>query len=1308
MQRTFGFIYRTVLYSIAIVLVLFALFISALRYLLPQLPDVTDQVENILNERFRIETSLGSISADWGRNGPELVLHQLGVRPVADKATRVDVEQARILINFWESAGSLSLQYDQVQLNHLVLHYDMRDAELDGSTSGVVLSDNLTNLLLNQLDHIEVTDSTIELVNLLGIQRAIEIQDLRWVNSGLRHQGVGNLTFSEVTDNTLDFIIDVKEDNGGVLSGQFYANAHQLDISPWVQQQVVDTQINQAEFNLQLWLNFAQNQFTDGLLQLGEQALTWQVGQEQHSLRIPSGELKLRPFANGGWRVNSNPLTIEHNNESWVLPTFSWEQTARSTAMSFVDVPLAPMLQLLNLLGSEGAAVSEQLANRSAQGTMDIALQQSLEKPLRWYAHGEQLSWGQIGGVPGLSNVNLSLQGQENKVDWQLDGTNASFQSVALDYDDAWALPYINVSGDFVWQDKQNWQLDIAPGSRIELVGLPIAFQAELKPHEGSVLVNVRANSVSEEPIPAAVLRNHLPVVMGDNLHDYLTVAIQDGAAHELAMVWRGTIADFPYHENQGAFEARARLTDMNYKFQSNWRPIYDANIVVNFNNERMHIVANDGLLGNIATQRVDVVIPDILAGEQSYLDIQADIAGNAAELQPVFNDSPLASSLGTTFTELQLSGDITSWLKLTIPLVDEPQVVAEGYADLTNLRMVVDSLGETFTDVNGRVRFRNDVVESNDLTMLWNDFPVAATLTTKQREDDFFVDVVATGEWNLARYKPLINGTMPWQASFNLSLPTTGGYAFRWQQTADMSQTQIDAPAPFFRATGTEGQVELLVSGDQDSILVNAEVDDLGLLELQLDGQEQTLQSGYMRVGNQFSQAPSPNVVRLNPRFMVDLNLTEMDIKSWREAYGHLQRLLPEQAASSVWVTRLQPDFIQLTTDNLSYDAITLEDVTTVAWPSAEGWQARFESQQVLTDIAWQRQQEGPDAIKINADYIELRSGAESSEGKFKPTAPKNFVGLPDIYVDCQRCQFDSYDLGEVSLHLSADGKVLNLERFSANHRNHTIVASGSWSLESDTKHPQTHLTGTFSSADFGEFLEHYDVTSMVRDSSANIEFDLRYLAAPYNFESKTLNGSVRWKLGQGYLNEVSDRGARLFSLLSLDGILRKLRFDFRDVFANGLFYTNFSGDFAIENGIVNTTNTQLNGAAGDMEVKGNTNLITRQLNYDLQFVPKVTSSLPVILAWMINPPSGLAALVIDRMLHDAKVISRLEYEISGTMDDPTITEVARDSRAAPIPPKVRDNADPNNATNEQPSGDSNGAADDQQSEPTRQPENN
>lgn len=1303
MRRTFGFVYKTVLYSIAVIFVLFALFISALRYLLPQLPDVTDQLENFLTNRYAIEVTLAQISADWGRNGPELVLHNLSIIPASDKATRVTIGEARVLLNFWESARTAAIQYDRVQLDNMRLHYDLRDTYRDGdtATSAVKLPDNLTNLLLNQLDHIEVTDSTIELVNLLGIQRAITIRELRWLNRGAQHQGVGKLAFSKLSDNTLDVIIDANGRSAAALTGQVYVNANKLDITPWVQQQAIDTEIKKAEFNYQLWLNFAQNQFSDGLLQLGEQVLVWQVGTKAHQLRIPHGELKLRPFAENGWRVNSNPMTIAHNETSWVLPTFSWEQTPRSTAMSLVDVPLAPMLELLNILGSRGAAVSDELANRAAQGTIDMAFRSDLEQPLRWYARGEGLSWGQIGGVPGLSNVNLSLSGIDQQVEWQLTGQNAEFLSQALDYDEPWALTKLDLRGRFEWLDKAQWQLNVNPGSQLHLADMPMVVQAKLTPTADSIYIDALAQTTNAEPIDAEVLRRYLPVTMGDDLHDYLTVALQGGQAHELAMVWRGAMDDFPYHEKRGLFEARARLDGLNYKFQPNWRPIFDAHAVVNFTNERMHIVATDGVLGNIAAQRVDVVIPDILAGDDAYLDIRAEIAGNATELQPIFADSPLADSLGTTFSELQLNGPMTSELQLTIPLHDNPDVIAEGYAELNNVSLFIDSLGETFTDVQGRVLFRNDVISSDALQLKWHDLPLQVNLDTQQRQQDFFVDVRASGEWQLDQFAPLTAGKMPWQAEFNLSLPNSGGYSFHWHQTADLSQVQVNAPPPLTQQAGTENTATLMVSGSQDSILVNAELDDTLLLELQLDGQGQTLQTGYARIGREFSQQPSPNVVRLNPRFMLDVQVPEIDVEAWQQSFHELQKLVPSGVGESHLAALLQPDFIQLSSPKVYFDDIAMTNVTSVMWPSADGWQARFEAKEALADITWQRVDDGSNVLKIAADYLEVMHAdtelteQDSANATAILKAPDNFTGLPDIALECKRCRLNAYELGEVSLYLTATDDTLTLQRFNAQHRNHTINASGSWALETDSQHPQTTFTGTFTSPDFGEFLENYDLTSMVRDSSATIDFDLRYLAAPYQFDEATLSGSVKWRLGQGYLNEVSDRGARLFSLLSLGGILRKLQFDFRDVFANGLFYTSFGGDFTIENGTVYTENTVLNGAAGDMEVKGSTNLVTRELDYDLQFVPKVTSSLPVILAWMINPPSGLAALVIDRMLHDAKVISRLEYSISGTMDEPVIKEVARDSRDAPIPPEVRNN-----------DSSTNGAADDQQPEPAGQPE--
>ena len=148
-----------------------------------------------------------------------------------------------------------------------------------------------------------------------------------------------------------------------------------------------------------------------------------------------------------------------------------------------------------------------------------------------------------------------------------------------------------------------------------------------------------------------------------------------------------------------------------------------------------------------------------------------------------------------------------------------------------------------------------------------------------------------------------------------------------------------------------------------------------------------------------------------------------------------------------------------------------------------------------------------------------------------------------------------------------------------------------------------------------------------------------------------------------------MSDGGARVFSLLSLDSLVRKLKLDFRDVFAKGFFYNSIKGDMHLNNGIASTKNTKVDGVPADVAINGYANLITQELNYNLAVSPEVTSSIPVIVAWMVNPLTGLAALAIDKVLHSAKVISEIKFKISGTMVEPVVTELGRKSREVEIP---------------------------------------
>ena len=199
---------------------------------------------------------------------------------------------------------------------------------------------------------------------------------------------------------------------------------------------------------------------------------------------------------------------------------------------------------------------------------------------------------------------------------------------------------------------------------------------------------------------------------------------------------------------------------------------------------------------------------------------------------------------------------------------------------------------------------------------------------------------------------------------------------------------------------------------------------------------------------------------------------------------------------------------------------------------------------------------------------------------------------------------------------------------------------------------------------------LTDYDVSSSLTGSKATIKFkDLQWQGAPFQFNWQTLNGDLNWLLGDGSLSEVSDGGARIFSLLSLDSLIRKLRLDFRDVFSKGFFFSKMTGDMQLTDGVSETRNAQVLGAAGDIEMQGTADLKAKQLDYQMNFSPKVTSSIPVILAWMVNPVSGVAAYALDEMFQSAEVISKINFTVTGDLDNPVVTEVKRDSKQVPLP---------------------------------------
>ena len=123
-----------------------------------------------------------------------------------------------------------------------------------------------------------------------------------------------------------------------------------------------------------------------------------------------------------------------------------------------------------------------------------------------------------------------------------------------------------------------------------------------------------------------------------------------------------------------------------------------------------------------------------------------------------------------------------------------------------------------------------------------------------------------------------------------------------------------------------------------------------------------------------------------------------------------------------------------------------------------------------------------------------------------------------------------------------------------------------------------------------------------------------------------------------------------RVFGLIMLTSLPRRLLLDFSDLFKKGLAYQRMEGSFALDNGHAFTNNVLLEASTARIEMAGRTGLITEDYDQTVVITPKLSSTLPLAAIW-------LAEKVLDK-----EVINKVfayRYTITGPWANPKVTRV-------------------------------------------------
>lgn len=1249
----------------AALVVIAALLVSGLRIALPHLDAWRPEILNKIESATGMPVEASQLSASWQNFGPTLEAHD--IRAELKDGGEFSVKRVTLALDVWQSL--LHMRWQFRDLTFWQLRFRTNTPITSGGSDDSLEASHISDLFLRQFDHFDLRDSEVSFLTPSGQRAELAIPQLTWLNDPRRHRAEGLVSLSSLTGQhgVMQVRMDLRDDEGLLSNGRVWLQADDIDLKPWLGKWMQDNiALETAQFSLEGWMTIDKGDVTGGDVWLKQGGASWLGEKQTHTLSVDNLTAHITR-ENPGWQFSIPDTRITMDGKPWPSGalTLAWipEQDVGGKDNKRSD-ELRIRASNLELAGLEGirplaAKLSPALGDvwRSTQPSgkintlaLDIPLQAA--DNTRFQASWSDLAWKQWKLLPGAEHFSGTLSGSvENGL------LTASMKQAKMPYETVFRAPLEIADGQATisWlNNDKGFQLD---GRNIDVKAKAVHARGGfryLQPANDEPWLGILAGISTDDGSQA--WRYFPENLMGKDLVDYLSGAIQGGEADNATLVYGGNPQLFPYKHNEGQFEVLVPLRNAKFAFQPDWPALTNLDIELDFINDGLWMKTDGVNLGGVRASNLTAVIPDY---SKEKLLIDADIKGPGKAVGPYFDETPLKDSLGATLQELQLDGDVNARLHLDIPLNGE-LVTAKGEVTLRNNSLFIKPLDSTLKNLSGKFSFINGDLQSEPLTASWFNQPLNVDFSTKEGAKAYQVAVNLNGNWQPAKTGVLpeavneaLSGSVAWDGKVGIELPYHAGATYNVELNGDLKNVSSHLPSPLAKPAGEPLPVNVKVDGNLNSFDLTGQAGaDNHFNSRWLLGQKLTLDRAIWA-------ADSKTLPPLPEQSGVELNMPPMNGAEWLA-------LFQKGAAESVGGAASFPQHITLRTPMLSLGNQQWNNLSIVSQPTANGTLVEAQGREINATLAMRNNA----PWLANIKYLYYNPSVAKTRGDSTPSSPFptteriNFRGWPDAQIRCAECWFWGQKFGRIDSDLTISGDTLTLTNGLIDTGFSRLTADGEW--VNNPGNERTSLKGKLRGQKIDAAAEFFGVTTPIRQSSFNVDYDLHWRKAPWQPDEATLNGIIHTQLGKGEITEINTGHAgQLLRLLSVDALMRKLRFDFRDTFGEGFYFDSIRSTAWIKDGVMHTDDTLVDGLEADIAMKGSVNLVRRDLNMEAVVAPEISATVGVAAAFAVNPIVGAAVFAASKVLGPLwSKVSILRYHISGPLDDPQINEVLRQPR--------------------------------------------
>ena len=1250
--------------TVAVLIILLAIAVGAFRLLLPKLPEYQAQIKVWAEEALGTPVRFSQLNARWGLQGPEVTFYDAGIgeAPTGGSAL-LSAEEVRVGISLLNLVFRRQLTVDRVTLSETVLELErLEPNQFRFQGRLFTLDPTGPGVRVDEIPRFQVVLDDGQLIYkdanaggrpwhfkdvVIRMQRTIDRLGVSIVAEPPESLGSRVEISAEADVETDD------ESRIADLPWRVFADVRDADLAGWSRGLPgLTSSPDEGNGDVSVWLEFQDRVPIRGTtradlsgLVFPGQRLSLDNGDPYDAFRL-TAEWERRP---DGWNVSVSDLAIQRQDSWWPESGLELRLLNQSDDGS-LDIDLrGDFLRLqdltpLSVLIPEGDIRSKwgQFDPRGDVEDFSIALQRENEKASWQYAVEGRLVnivVREAEQLPGLRGITATVRADTASGRVALDTSDAriAWQSLVTD-----AIPVDRLEGILVWRRSREGVRIV--GDDLVLSNPDVTSRSSFEltlPIDGGSPVLELDTGVADIDLLAA--KRYLPASkMKPGLVHWLERAWEGGRVPTARLSFFGPIEAFPFDEGEGQFRVELDLEGGRLRFAENWPAADEIQASVVFENAAMEAMVSKGrLLGNQASN-TRIGFKDLRTG---VLTVEGTTTGPLQEVLDFLASAPvIAERLGPRLQDVTApKGRGTVDLDLSLPVTrpEEFQLTASLQVSRGELR--VAGLRPPVTELEGELLLRETQVSGEDIKASFLGSPITLNVG-ESREDGYHTTVAGQGQVTAERLKeafpyPVIDGLTGAGAYGGRLLFPIGEDAppFVLQVWSDMDGIGSSYPAPLALGDDEPSAMQLQISfprSDRMELAGQLDAERRFALRLEKSDDEFELVQGNFRMGG---AAP---VIGQNAGLIIDGQVSHADLSEWLGRLedsgtggGGIRDVL---GALSLDIQQFHAFGQDLGETRLAVDRSAREWLIQIASENAEG--------SLFVPLFLGNRQR----VNINMEKLWLKE----TVGEFAEVDPRNMPALTAVIRDFAlgERRFGSLD---ATINTTPAGLVMT--SFKTDHPRFTSQGEGSWLVE-----PQgqvTRIKADLVTSDVASALVPLGFDPFASASRGVLTADIDWPGGPAADWMKTVNGAVSVRMEDGSLDEIEPGAGRVFGLMSVSALPRRLALDFRDVFNKGLRFDSVTGSFTILQGNAYTNDLKLDGPVAEIGIVGRTGLGSRDYQQQAVVTAEVGKTLPAVGGILGGPGIGAALLLFTEIFKEPlKGIGRASYCVTGSWEEPDV----------------------------------------------------